>query len=731
MSGVWASVTPIATPGRGSDNYTLKAWTAQDTLGLVAAMEQYARDNNWMFPVNVHRGFTDAQPAVRVAAQEAMLRFDGPDFEDAMRWRIALSDAYNFSSASDEWMLAALAAELNSGEHAMSALPDLAQAHGLEVVQMEEAANLFGVGRPGWVVWMGHPFSYRDGLYFAARADGAGIWEFYRLWGQWNINHGNDQGFEVADHSHDGIPDIGITSGAQSGGFCSDQLKVYQWEIDRFAQLTAGPNLPFGIATSFCDIRPWFEAVEAGGADAILAARIAPGGVGLYGLSFATYRYELLGGSYALSTVYAREPEEADALAGVWLNAALEQGRYAAAAARLQAILSAWPSQAEAPSLGAAYPDFARFQLAWTYALMNMPEQALTELQHIIEQPASPSDAVMTEAAQAFLSAYQEEDDTYRACDAALRVMRVALGPQLREADYIDGERYEAAWGFVPDSPHGDICSPRVAFYYHAQQVGTAETGQVIEQLRQAGFSVTTTQQSDLNLDGRADWVIVVATPNASRAHMAWVLMNTPTGWRALPAVPWESNNYLDWQPPSVQPPTIELLNLPGTNQPVVGLLIEDELRFFRATELGGEPRLVQISARIVDVRRYSIETHSGATQLRTINTRRADCEACGEVHTWDADNLAFYGFDREAAAETAERMLFETGDAAQAIPLYETALAVSGESLRPRILYGLALAAELDGDAARAVAGYWQVWHDHPDSPFGVMAERKLTLRN
>jgi hypothetical protein len=179
------------------------------------------------------------------------------------------------------------------------------------------------------------------------------------------------------------------------------------------------------------------------------------------------------------------------------------------------------------------------------------------------------------------------------------------------------------------------------------------------------------------------------------------------------------------------------LLSLPGTGQPVVGLLIEDELRLVRATALGGEPRLVQASGRIVDVRRYAIETHNGVTQLRTTYSRPADCEACGEVHEWDAANLAFYYVDREpapdqqAAVEAAEAMLFDTGDAAQARPLYEAALSVGDEFLRPRILYGRALAAELDGDTAQAVAGYWQVWHEHPGSPFGVMAEMKLSLRD
>jgi tetratricopeptide (TPR) repeat protein len=737
LSGVWATVTPIATPMRDADHFALNVWTAQDALDLVARMEQYALDNNWMFPVNVHAGFTAAQPAVRVAAQEAMLRFDGPDFEDAMRWRIARSDAYNFSSASDEWMLAALAAELNSSGQAISALPGLAQAHDLKVVQIEEAANLFGRGRSGWVVWLSTQYGYGDGIYFAAGKDEAGALVFHKLRGRWNINHGSDWEFEIADHTRDGISDLTILAGLHSGTLCSYRFDVYQWETDHFRNLTTGPSNPFGVSAHFCDTGPSFQPADASGLEAILTGHWAPGRISPSGLDWVRFQYGWQGKEYALNEVSVREPTGAADLAGAWLDYALESGRYEAVANRLQAIISAWPRQPEAQSLGAAYPDFARFQLAWTYALMNMPEQARPELQHIIEQPASPSDGVVADAAQAFLSNYAREGDAYRACDAALQVMRVALGPQLREAVYIDDEHYEAAWGFVPDSPHGELCSPRGAFYYHANLLGTTEAGDVIGRLRQAGFSLSAAQQSDLDLDGRADWVIVVATPNASRPHMAWVLMNTSTGWRTLPAVPWESNDYLDWQPPSLQAPTIELLSLPGTNQPVVGLLIEDELRFIRATELSGEPHLVQTSERIIDVRRYAIETQSGVTRLRTTSSRQADCEACGEVHEWDAANLAFYYVDRElaadqqAAAEAAEAVLFDTGDAARARALYEAALSISDEFLRPRILYGLALAAELDGDTAQAVTGYWQVWHEHPDSPFGVMAETKISLRD
>jgi len=84
------------------------------------------------------------------------------------------------------------------------------------------------------------------------------------------------------------------------------------------------------------------------------------------------------------------------------------------------------------------------------------------------------------------------------------------------------------------------------------------------------------------------------------------------------------------------------------------------------------------------------------------------------------------------------EKLLFQTGDVSQGLqrllnllddPIIEPYHSSFEEPPRIKLylLYLLGLAYELSGDEHNAVKTYWQLWRDYPDSPYTLIARRKL----
>lgn len=729
---VAVSPTPLATPGPGPVSFALQPWSLEDSLAALETLEAFARASNLAAGASANQGFVDAQIPIQLAAHEAQLRFPQSELEGELRWRSALADALTGNPASDAWVLGQLAAELNAAGGGPAELPALAEAHGFRVAQIYPAANLFGDGRPAHAVWLTTRWGRADGLFLAASEPAPGTWQFDLVRSHWDFDGGEDWLYAAADHTLDGLPELVLEIGSRAGGQCAANLEIYQWRDGHFANLASRPGNPYGLAMPACDAEWQYVSAEAGPA----AIEVRPDWSSSQGAALVQrYSWDTLGYIWTATTL--PPPDDPANPAAAWSSYAWETGQYNALAERLAAIRDAWPTQPEARWLGASYPDYVRFQLALTYAFRGQPEAARAELARLAAQPENQLSPAVPTAAAAYLAAYTTGADLYRACAAALAVMDTALAAQPLNPAMGAEARYLAAWGYAPAGAEADLCSLRAALQHYLSFWSGGDATLAANRLRQIGVPVLASQLADLDADSRADWVLVLGPATSHSPGEAWVLLNQPGGPVAVPVLPWEARYVQPHPTGDERPPTIDLVNVPGGDRPLVAVQLGSQTHLFRLYTAGEAARVVSVvPTHLPRGQGYSLARTADSLSLVVSQPLRG-CPRCTAGYEWDAARQAFAWRQSSRSRLTAlapvlaaEAMLFDAGQPGRARPLYAAALESSDTQLRPRVLYGLALAAELQGDTALAVSVYWQLWRDHPGSAFALLAEQKLAPR-
>lgn len=136
------------------------------------------------------------------------------------------------------------------------------------------------------------------------------------------------------------------------------------------------------------------------------------------------------------------------------------------------------------------------------------------------------------------------------------------------------------------------------------------------------------------------------------------------------------------------------------------------------------------------DVDRYEIDSKGTIV----VHISASDGSVWQDTYTWDVESqtFVFKAVSQSNLIQKIEQNLFQ--DPASVIPLLQALLAgeireAPAESgappepprYRPYLLYLLGLAYELTGDKSSAVHSYWQLWHDYPENPYALIAQRKL----
>ncbi len=116
LPDVAASVTPIAPPPNGHEAFRLRPLDAAGSLALLADLEQYGLDNNYIVPFFVHEGYYEPQPAIRLLAQAALAFNPSADQATELRWHLAYADALLFDPARRAEAEALYAAALATAE---------------------------------------------------------------------------------------------------------------------------------------------------------------------------------------------------------------------------------------------------------------------------------------------------------------------------------------------------------------------------------------------------------------------------------------------------------------------------------------------------------------------------------------------------------------------------------------------------------------------------------------
>jgi hypothetical protein len=369
-----------------------------------------------------------------------------------------------------------------------------------------------------------------------------------------------------------------------------------------------------------------------------------------------------------------------------------------------------------------------------------------------------------SQLARVFLNAYPT-DETYPACAKVVSYLNHAMWEQ---ADFgpnfgnLIHSSIADIWGI--DDPRwvyrvSTVCNMDAALKQSLPVANLQNTTQLVAWLNRSGIGWGPVARVDIDGNGVEDWLVTLRTePDTptwvtSRQWAVWVFLRDgqtinpveiTTFWADIPKISYEVHH----------------LELQGN--PVVILFAENHLSVFEIRKSQAALPLVSgLQAKPVFLietwsmyRIDAFETSSDGQGItvynRTYNGFYSPSDTWQASYHWDETAHAYIMLEslpspQQQTIEAAGLALFESSHPEDAISLLQQLLAgeiretvtsrnengwIYGPPFtRTYILYLLGLAYELSGDEANAVQTYWQLWHDYPDSPYSLLARRKLVV--
>jgi tetratricopeptide (TPR) repeat protein len=717
--------TPLATPAGDQNTFHLKPWSESAALELVDTMLQYAVDDNFPNPYGQQRiHYQSDQRPIQVAVQEALQRYSATTAREKLKWRLALSDVVLDRPTSDEWILVQLEIRLNNGEADPETLDAVLKPYGLQVKSLTPAKNLFGDDQPAWVILITlQDRDYSGGLFAALRQSQNGRWQLIKIYSRWDFNFGArayQDPLLLEDHTQDGVPEVILGYEHFNGTMsCASLTYIFQWQADHFAQLIDG------LVADACSIfeESWmYGPADSHGIESIDVTTYKYGSV----ISYVDHyvwngeRYELVSSAIAPPGGFTNQVD--------WLNENLETGRYQAIIDDLLPRLAQTPSADELP----LEHNYLWFQVGQAYALLGRTEaarQAFEQASFDLKRPGKPLDEPIAEAARIYLAQYQGQEDLYRACQATLKFMAQAAGGTWPPDDWPQSRYFENHWGFQPSFDFLPLCSLRAALRTVLQGDDFTPLAQLSQKLGDLGVEVLSFQQADLNGDGLADGLLMAATPaNPSSADL-WVLLNSYGKWAPLSVIPLSNIGFeLLATPDAVVPPKITTLHTPD-GQTIVIVQPGKSLFGFQIHNAKGQAAVPRIEFLFTetsfDSYRVIQDRNHLELEFKFVNN---NCTPCINIERWKNGRFE-YDFPDEPQKDQvaeAESALLERWQPEAAIPLLIPLTEMDwGE--QPRELYLLGLAYEMDSEETLAAETYWQLWREHPESAYALMAQAKI----
>jgi hypothetical protein len=734
--------TPIATPENAPENFTLKAWSEEDAIALIKALDEYADANDLCFPAGCNRNnFYAYQKPIKLALQETLWRFPNTTNSEQYQWRLALANVIRASRDSDEWLLAKLEELLNQTRSPVESLNAYVEPHGFFIIDAPYGwsddrsnifTNLFGDQTDISVYRLTTQGSYSDGLFFAVRADVQGKQKLIPIYSEWNFFTADYYIADFSDHNLNGIPEITLYLGRQSGSMCSGEVLIFEWQEERFAQLIdEEPGISFGIMD--CENGWGYSEPNENGI------------VRLYAHSYSSYTdyYKWDGNLYRLDERdYGGESVYSLAFG---LEVITNDVQPVEAIRLLNETL---PSlQKQEAGYGSSTWDYFRFQLGLFYAIQSRPDEAKVQFQSVANTPTNPSITVIPQAAQAFLDHYEDNASIYHACNAALDVMQKALDPFRDAEGQATEQQIIQTWGYTDAPPLYPLCNLDLVLPYITRQFNTDQMANMPATLSDAGVTVEHSAQLDLDGDGDQDWIEVVTKPSSTDHSdtTVWALLQEPPGLLAL-----RVNKYSeDIDRASAQNTFAVEMAIPSTGNQHPIVVVRSGNRLFTFQVLHSEntgPYLERMVSYWPEIANFSLAPDPRGPKL-TVTYPPDEYGPATEIYLWDgfANELKLEEDTLGDFAERAAQSIWQEGKAAEAIPALQSIVnyrpPICNENYpegcdqllteRSRYHYLLALAYELTGDETAAVQTYWQLWHDFPHSPYALMARAKLEPLN
>ncbi len=737
------AIIPFSSPLPAPESYRLREWTEQDALDLISAEESYALYVLENPPPSAFRGeyaFQEAHRSIKVAVQEALLKFPNIDSDGMLAWKVAHANAILSWPAEinpDDWILSTLETDLNSGKVTVDTIESYFRTRSFYTLQRMQIPGLMGGTQLVEVFWISATdSSFADGLLFSVQHN-AGQYELIKVYSSWNYYYGSFERFIYEDHNFDGLPEIYWLMSVYNGSMCGSKFGIFQWEENQFVDLAVGPGSPNGIDLA-CDAQWNFDRLDENGVPLLSILQGWPFGT----LSENDYKWN--GTRYERIEIRFTPPEYYETYPRDWLGYAVENGDYTTATQKLEEALLHWNSDSF-PWVGPAFKDFVRFQLAYLYALQSQPDRARAGFQELSVAPADGTKLTISKATEAFLSEYDQDEDIYSACSASLASMAEPLLPFQTEDGYFPFEKVEEYWGYAPSINEFSICSLRAAFRLLLSRYNPLEDGDLLAYLETRGVKIYASVQTDLDQDNRKDLLILVETPNEEAEIEIWALLRNENSFLPFALTDFQTGGY-DLGSFSEAQGVFEpaFYDLPGSNKPIVILHARRYLLIFEIINGQAETPSVRVIDSYREVDSYAVQPTNEQVILTIDYSEIWDDEVYlwQRIYHWEPLTRAFI-YEKEIdlsdpnpalawdeLAIQLETDLFLNTDLSKTLLLLEENLSVTPEycdEICQRLYYFLALSYQLSGNEQRAIETYWQLWHDYPDSPYAIMSQAKL----
>lgn len=724
---VEATPTSIATPDLGTAEYRLKDWNEGAALGLVNVAEQYSyADNVGYFGDDRFNYITD-QVAVRVAALEVLKRYPDAEFKEKLEWRVSLANAMLGNQESDAWILQQVEDGLNSGRYTLDKLDVALNPYGFQIGVGEVVKNLLGRGQPGQLLFVSVTERPRTSLYAALGRNDQSGYKLVKIHNSWGFNRVMDDGFDIGDHTADGLPEVILSQENWNGSYCGSETLIFQWQEDAFAELSQGQ---FYFDT--CNEAPgyWkYGAADVSGAQTIEVHEA----VGYTSTITRSIKYRWNGKSYQLAESLVDKPETLNRQSAEWVGLAMDEGSYALLRTELPRFLST-PGKVDNSGIGPSYRDYLRFQLSLAYVLNGERSKARATLQQIIEKPDNLTIKTIPDAAKAYLQNYNGQADVYRACQETLLVMNKAAAGHIYDWGLGKGDQFVIdTWGYDPGqlgySSTRALCSLDNAFRQLVKNLEPAQFEQAPDKLRDAGVRLRSAEMIDLDGDGQADWLLLVDTPGDDAALEMWILLNSPEKISAVSVTPEDRKKYdLPWKDTDGLRLEAKTVPVPdGT--PISFLKLGTDLFTF---QLNAGDTAIQLPYIPDEVESYTTRQNGEQLEIEITHTPDSTGQSSKDVYSWSTYKTEWINVNdtdwdlihaEQAEAEAALLIRWQPDEAIlllQKIPEKQ----FYGEAY---CQYLLGLAYELKGNEKMAVQTYLNLWQNHADTVYARLVQEKL----
>lgn len=531
---------PTLTPARpviGDNTYQLITWSADRADSLIKLLEYYPNTLGVKARGQQNAAYYQAYSYAVTALQEALLRFPSSAQAGSWRWNLAYDQALLGDSQAGQGYAELIAQALNRGETDRDGLADWFHNH-------EQRLDLYAVRMKPRSGYIGSDLLEirGQGSAFIWLLETPGSFQAAALTSGFDFVNAPQARSIVSDLTGDGIEEAVIYQSTPQGTFNLISPRVFDLSQVPARELYFHPGgVQFNLGTDY-DNNWIIVKDETGNNTLAFQSTVLPA-------CPVTIRrfYEWDGSGFAFTrSDYAVSPGTgALSFCRFSVDQAANNWGPAAAIQVIQPLIPSWPPVQDENGKPFARDarDEWRFRLGLFQAVNGEAEAAVQTLTQITLSPSVP-DSQWIEPARAFLGAYHQPQDVYRACLSAA------------------------------------LCSPADAIRYLIESLAQKNPGKAtpdpVEFLWQSGVTLRASGYFDFDGDGQTErWFIVRHRPGEKLEF--WILAPYTAGFKAILIDTVESDKpTLTIQDPGQTPPPIwldgtdafKLLHDPSSGEP-------------------------------------------------------------------------------------------------------------------------------------------------------------------